>query len=87
MQIDCSGNKIFVCCNRRNDIFNKKNFFRCIKQVLMYFVYFAEQQISTTTEFNDYTDGDASSTKVEIPTTTESYLLTILPSDDVKGNE
>ena len=53
----------------------------------MYFVYFAEPKLSTTTEFDDYTDGDASSTNVEIPTTTEPYLLTTLPSNDVKGNE
>ena len=26
MQIDCSGNKIFVYCNRRNDILNLRHF-------------------------------------------------------------
>ena len=47
-------------------------------------MYFAESNISTTTE---NTDGDDSSTTLKIATTTEPYLLTTIPSDDGKVNK
>ena len=47
-------------------------------------MYFAESNISTTTE---NTDGYDSITTLEIATTTETDLLTTLPSDDGKGNK